>query len=302
MRWAESAALRAAIAMFGGMAPARRMRVARALGTFAARWVPIRRKVVEEQLLLAFPEMSSAERSAIVEKTYVHLVALGLEILALHGVSREGLADLLEMKEEDSPELRKLLDSGKGFVVVTAHMGNWEWGGAYFAGLVNGMAYAAKPMHDPVGEAFISGIRDRFGLKPVSTRESPRRMMGHLMRVIRGGGIAALPADQDARRSGIFVDFFGHPAATFEGPAWLSYKLGVPLIPMFGARTPEGKLRYVWEPAIWPDTKADAKAEIRRITEYHVRALERAIRADPSQYLWFHRRWKTKPRPDEPNS
>jgi KDO2-lipid IV(A) lauroyltransferase len=245
---------------------------------------------------MAFPELTPGQIRNLLPAIYANLIAFGLEILALARISPEEVIALMETRIEDVEPILQFKNSGQGFVLVTAHMGNWEWAGAYLSSLGVEVAYAAKPMHDPAGEQFIANIRQRFGANPVSTRLSPRQVTSHLIRIIKRGGTAALPADQDARHSGIFVDFFGIPAATFTGPAWLSYRLGVPLIPAWGARTPEGRLRYTWDEPIWPDTKADMESEIRRLTEYHVRSLEKAVLADPAQYLWFHHRWKTAPK------
>ncbi|MBI3735918.1 lysophospholipid acyltransferase family protein [Candidatus Sumerlaeota bacterium] len=296
VRAAESLFIRAAIGTLGRLSPRGRMRVARLLGAAAARIFPFRRKVVIEQLSLAFPQMTAKEMRGLLPEIYAHLFAFGLEMLAMARISKDELNEALELPLEKIGPLADWRANKQGFVLVTAHMGNWEWAGAYLT--VNGVQVggAAKPMRDPVGEKFIRAIRERFGVDATSTRLSPRQVTGHLIKIIKKGGTAALPADQDARHAGIFVDFFGRPAATFTGPAWLSYRLGVPLIPIWGARTAEGKLRYTADEAIWPDTSAEMESEVRRLTEYHVRSLEKAVRAQPAQYMWFHRRWKTKPK------
>jgi len=272
------------------------MRVARFSARFALAVIPFRKSVVLSQLQMAFPDISESHRYAMLPEIYTNLMAFGLEMLSLARSTPEQVESLMDSRIEQIPHLKEWREKKQGFVLVTAHMGNWEWAGAYLASHGIEVAGAAKPMHDPVGEKFIRSTRERFGVNATSTRLSPRQVTAHLIKIIKRGGTAALPADQDARHAGIFVDFLGHPAATFTGPAWLSYRLAVPIIPAWGIRTPEGRLRYVWDEPIWPDTKAEMEGEVRRLTEYHVRSLERTVRAHPAQYLWFHRRWKTQPK------
>lgn len=296
VRILESAFLNSAISTLGRLSPRARMTVARAAARFALTVMPFRKAVVLSQLRMAFPDMSESERTALLPEIYTNLMAFGLEMLNLARSTPADVEALMESRIENISHLSEWREKKQGFVLVTAHMGNWEWAGAYLASHGIEVAGAAKPMHDPVGEKFIRTTRERFGVNATSTRLSPRQVTAHLIKIIKRGGTAALPADQDARHAGIFVDFLGHPAATFTGPAWLSYRLGVPIIPTWGIRTPEGRLRYVWDEPIWPDTKAEMEGEVRRLTEYHVRSLERTVRAHPAQYLWFHRRWKTQPK------
>lgn len=294
---AEYAGIRFGCALFGWLSPAGRMRVARAGGAFLARFVPFRSKLIREQLRASFPEMSPVAVEALIPDVYMHVIAFGLETLAMSRLTPVRLREQIDADDDLLRLLDELKASGKGFVVATGHMGNWEWAGACLVSIVGFDVYSvAKPMHNPMAEEFIRGVRERYGVKIVTTRSSPRPLLAHL----RKGGMVALVADQDARRSGIFVDFFGRPASTATGPAWLAWRLGVPLFPMWTFRDAEGRLSGHAAEPIHPDPSAPEEAEIRRLTEYHVGKLEAAIRQDPAQYFWVHRRWKTRPpRPGE---
>jgi len=270
--------------------PHRRMALARILGRIMARVIPIRSGVVDEQLHLAFSEMSPSERKQLLPRIYAHLVAFGLEILAMRDLDTSKLGETLISRVEELKDLFKLKESKQGFLMVTAHIGNWEWAGAYIVSVGVDLAAVAKPMHSEASEKFIQQTRERHGVKIIYTNENHRRLVSHL----RKGGCLALVADQDARGRGIFVDFFGRPASTAPGPGWLSYKLGVPIIPIWGFRTDQGLLRYETDPPMWPNQDAPEEEEIRRLTQYHVSCLENAIRRDPAQYFWVHKRWKTK--------
>ncbi len=296
LRPLERLAIATAVGTLGRFSPRMRMRVSRAMGLFGARLMPFRKGVVVEQLRMAFPEYSDAKISSLLPEIYSHLIAFGLEMLAMARITREEIVANIEPAWEEMGPVPGWQRDKQGFVLVTSHMGNWEWAGAYISVMGLQLGGAAKPMHDPVGEDFIQRVRARYGVHPSSTRQTANQVMSHLIRTVKKGGVAALPADQDARHAGIFIDFLGHTASTFAGPAWLSYKLNVPILPVWGFRTPEGKLRYKPDEPIWPDAQAEMESEIRRLTECHVRSLERAVRAAPAQYMWFHRRWKTRPK------
>lgn len=236
--------------------------------------------------------MSPSEKKDVIRQSYANLFALGLELMAMNGAGREELHSMVDVDSRSRERLRGLMDSGKGFVMVSGHIGNWEWMAPFCTveGLNTGCV--TKPMHNAASDAFICEMRERAGVKNFTTRQSPMRIMRHL----RQGGMVGIVADQDARRNGIFVPFFGTPASTATGPAWFAYRMGIPLLPVASLRTPAGRMRLVVDEPIWPNPDAAQDEEIERLTRAHVHSLEESIRANPGQYLWFHRRWKTQPK------
>lgn len=291
----ERSALETLSRLLGGFSPGMRMKISRFLGGFVASWIPVRRKVIEENLDRALPNLSRSERKAVIRESYANLFALGLELMAMNGASREELHSMVEVDSRSHDRLHALMDSGRGFIMVSGHIGNWEWLAAFCS--VEGMDIACitKPMHNAASDSFICEMRERAGAKNFTTRQSPIRVLRHLRR----GGVVGIVADQDARRNGIFVPFFGTPASTATGPAWFAYRLGMPLVPVASLRTPSGTMRLVVDEPIWPNRdlpQEEEEAEVERLTRAHVRSLEESIRAHPGQYLWFHRRWKTQPK------
>lgn len=288
----ERRALLAAIATLGRISPSARVRIARAMGAFASRFVPIRRTLLLENLRRAFPEWSEDQRRRLLPAVYTNLFALGFEILGMEHLTREQLMAGVEMNEKGVRLLEEFRKTGKGFVVMTAHFGNWEWMGAYMLAQGFDVGIWAKPMHNDATESLIRSQRERMGYSIFYTDQSPLRLMRH----VKKGGIIALLADQDARGNGIFLPFFGYPASTPTGPAWVAVRLKVPILPGFGLRTPDGGMRaWVGDP-FYPDPEADEDAEIERALRHYNAQLEAAIREEPAQFMWFHRRWKTRPR------
>lgn len=291
----EYLATRLGIFIFGGMSPSARYELALTLGGVVAAVAPFRAADALESLRTAFPDRSERELRKLLPGIYANVILLGLESMALIRATPAEIVATLEHPLEDDGWVDRL-SSGEGPVILaTAHLGNWEWGGAYMA--VRGMKVtgAAKPMHNPHVDRMVDAMRTRVGLRITSTRESPR----HLIKLVREGYTPGIPPDQDARRDGIFADFFGQPASTATGPAWLAYKFGLPLVPIWLVRTPSGRFRALASEAAVPDRSKPQDAEVRRLTEHYLRCLEEMIRRYPEQYMWFHRRWKTRPRPED---
>jgi KDO2-lipid IV(A) lauroyltransferase len=184
---------------------------------------------------------------------------------------------------------------GRGAIVITAHIGNWEALGSYGV-LRLGLPLVAlmKPIHNPLINAAVVRQRRRLGMELISTDEN----MKVAITAARKGKWLTILADQDARRGGTFVDFFGRPASTPEGQALFAWKLNLPIIPAVSVRVPgpRRELAAIALPPILPDPSAPRDAEIRRLTEAHVRALEEMVRLHPESYFWLHRRWKTRPK------
>lgn len=115
------------------------------------------------------------------------------------------------------------------------------------------------------------------------------------LRSLRRGRVVALVADQDARRSGVFVPFFGRPASTHRGPAVLALRSGAPVFMGTAVRRADGSYRTTIREIPVPEgAELDERAD--RLTAELASALEAAVREEPGQYLWHHRRWKTRPR------
>lgn len=261
------------------------------VGRVAVRWIPVRRKVAEENLKIAFPELGTADRKKLLTQSYTTLIAGFLDMLAMCRSSKDEIIAGVQQPLIGGSKLDELRKAKKGFIIVSAHTGSWEWGGAYLASIGVDLADVAKPLQNPAADRFAAGLRGRFGIKMISTQDSSIRMVRHL----KNGGALSLLSDQNARKGGIFVPFFGRAASTVTGAGYLAYRLGVPVLPVFGFRTDDGHIQGFVDDPIWADSSKPLASEVERITKKHVESLERFIRIHPGQYFWFHRRWKTRP-------
>lgn len=261
------------------------------LGKLAYRPLGIRADLVEQHVQRAFPEQDEAWVQRVARTSYAHL---GREAMSMLRLSRLGAEEVRAVTDVDDGlgELRAAVESDTGAVMVTGHFGNWEIGGAALAARGIPLDVVAQRQANPLVDRLLNSARERLGMRVIrrgnATKES--------LRSLRAGRVVALVADQDARGAGIFVPFLGRPASTYRGPAVLALRSGAPLFigtaVRFGHRY---RVRVRRVPLPEEAAPADQDHQVRALTLEHVRALEAEVRAEPGQYFWHHRRWKTAP-------
>lgn len=261
-----------------------------ALGWLGGSVLRIRRADADRHLELAFPEKDAAWRRRVARESYVHL---GREAVSTFRVTARGPEEVVARTTMVGFEaFRAAVAEGKGVILVTGHVGNWELGGAAFSARGLPVDAVVKRMANRLFDAELEASRRRVGVRLVDLSEAPREAL----RSLRQGRVLGLIADQDAREHGVFVPFFGREAATFRGPALFALKAGAPIF--LGVSLREGGVpaRYrvtVEHIAFAPS--GDREDDVRALTLAHTAALERAVRDAPEQYFWQHRRWKTRP-------
>lgn len=274
-------------------------RVAHALGSTLG-WLGgvvfrVRRDVVDGNLGRAFPGLSERRRARIAVASYRHL---GREAVATFRASREGRDAILRRTEVRGLEpLRRAVEEGRGAIIVTGHLGNWEIGGSSIAvrGLpVDAVAFRQR---NRLFDRDLVRSRRRLGMEIIRIGAAPREVLRSLHR----DRVPALVADQNVRRGGVFVDFFGTPAATARGPAVFSLRSGAPLflgvalrVGVPGGRTVPARYEVHLEEISF-ERSGRLDEDVRRLTAAHTAALERWVRRFPEQYFWVHKRWKTRP-------
>lgn len=269
-------------------------RAGAAVGWFAGTTLRIRRSDVDWNLALAFPEKSAAWRARVARASYAHL---GREAVAMFRLADlDADAVVARTRIEGLEALESALAEGKGVVMVTGHLGNWEVAGASLSARGIALDVVAKGMANRRFGEDLDATRARLGMRVVDMAVAPREVL----RSLRKGRLVALVADQNAREQGVFVPFFGVPAATFRGPALFALRAGAPIFIGICTREPGWPQRYrAWTERIDFTPSGNLEADELRLTEAHTAALEQAVRQAPEQYFWQHKRWKTRP-PQEP--
>jgi KDO2-lipid IV(A) lauroyltransferase len=251
----------------------------------------IRRRVVEENLRLAFPDKDEAWLRATALAAYEHLGREAAAILRLSRLDREAIVKRTVPIGWD--ELDEALGEGQGVMLVTGHYGNWEIAAATVASRGVPIAAIIRRQGNLLVDARLDQLRNRLGVETITQREAPSRVP----RLLRRNGVIGIVGDQDARRAGVFVPFFGRPASTHRGPALFALKLGAPVFACVARRLPGPQVRYEVEGHRVPVTPTgDLEADVQALTAELARRLEAEIRRAPEQYFWFHRRWKSSPR------
>ena len=253
----------------------------------------IRRADVDRHLAMAFPERDPAWRRRIARNSYRHLAREAAMTFRLSRMEPEEVVRRTDM--EGFEEFRAAVEEGAGAVVVSGHLGNWEIAGASAAARGVPMDVVAHRQNNPLFDRYLVETRDRLGLTVIVKNDAFRLAR----RSLSAGRVAAFVADQNIRRRGIFVDFFGSPAATPKGPALFAVRSGAPVFLGTAVRLSGWPSRYKVKAERVP-VRRDGSAEevIQELTQRYTSSLEQRIREAPEQYFWQHRRWKTRPGPE----
>jgi Kdo2-lipid IVA lauroyltransferase/acyltransferase len=284
---AEYAALRGAVAAVERLSFASASAFGARVGRLGYRPLGVRRAVVERQLSAAFPDWTPEHVAQVARESYGHLGRTSIETAILPSYGGREIVDLFEGVDGWSI-VEERLARGRGLILVTGHLGNWELGGAYLAARRLPIDAVARHMANPLFDRYLTRTRQRIGMTVVHDEDAVRRVP----RSLRAGRAVAFLIDQGAvGLASTWVPFFGRYAKTPRGPAVFALRLDAPIV--FGAavRQPSGRYRLTFEPIAAADT-GDREADVDRIVAEYTAVLERWVRRTPEQYLWHHRRWK----------
>lgn len=248
----------------------------------------VRRNVVESNLRIAFGDRDDAWRASVARDSYAHLARE--TIATLQAAPGGQTAAMAQSYLEGGQSLGAALEAGRGAILLAGHLGNWELGVATVAGNGFPLDAIARRQNNPLFDRAILRARTGFGFRVIDRHNATRPSLESLRR----NHVLVLVADQDARDNGVFVPFFSRPASTPRGPAVFALRTGAPIFLLEPLRQPDGRLRVRVIPLPFEPT-GDPEADTYTITAAYAAALERSVRSAPGQYLWQHRRWKTKP-------
>ena len=215
-----------------------------------------------------------------------------VEFLWLRGRKPAELLPLVESDDFAAFEARAR--EGMGMVLVTGHYGSWELFGAVMRARGLPVRYLLPPQGNAASDAYFDDVRRSVGIEPVKIGFGMR----DALRSLRAGDYLAMLPDQDARKAGIHVPFFGRPASTHTGPARLSVRSRCPIAVWFLEREGPGRFRARLDGVLEPRPGAEEEAEVLRLTREMTALIEQAVRRRPDHWYWLHRRWKTPPPPN----
>jgi len=262
----------------------------RALFILFYQFSPRHRLITLHNLLRAFPEKGAGEISVIARNVFRNIGTAVAEFFEITTFRKGELPPGVQLTGRENYE--QALARGKGCLFFTGHLGNWELMAVSmgFIGVHADIVY--RKLDNPVLEDLVLWFRSITGHRMVPKGDAARTLLSHL----RKNGTAAILIDQNASlREGVFVNFFGRPAATNRGVASLALHTGAAVLPAVNIRLADGTYRIILGQEIHLTRTGDRERDILVNTQAFTSFLESCIRRYPDQWFWPHQRWKTKP-------
>jgi Kdo2-lipid IVA lauroyltransferase/acyltransferase len=247
-------------------------------------------RVAVDNLKTAFGDaLTEADRRRIARDCWRHYGRITADAAAFPRLRATDIGTRIRYEGLDA--VKEAYAEGRGVLVISGHFGHWELT-AYMQGFLGlPMTLITKPMENPRLERTLASLRIGSGNEVVAKANAVREVVKALA---RGVGVAVM-IDQDARRAGIFVPFFGRPASTIPTVGMLHLRTGAAVVATFSYPEADGGWRIVYERLRFPGLSGDRDRDVRRITEETTALLEARIRERPELWMWMHRRWKTPP-------
>jgi KDO2-lipid IV(A) lauroyltransferase len=252
--------------------------------------IPRLRRVARCNLSMALPEDTPERHAEIVDGVFRSIARILVTFAKFPALRRGYLGEWIRL--EGGEHFDRAREAGRGVLVATAHLGNWELSAFAHALMTAPMNVVVRPLDNPLIDAMVERRRALTGNRPIGKKDFARA----ILKALAANQAVGILIDQNAGLDdGVFVDFFGVPASAGTGFAKLAAHSGAAVLPGF-ALWNEAEGRYVlrFYPAI------EMTGDMARDTQTIHAKLEEVIREYPDQWLWIHRRWKTRPHGEPP--
>ncbi len=251
------------------------------------------RRTGERNLELAFPEKSKAEHRQLLRGCFENLGRLLGEFSQLPRVTPEKLRTIIEYDKVGLAHLRAAEKNRRGVIFLTGHVGSWELLSFGWSALEYPISFLVRPIDNPRIEQMIEKVRTRFGNRAIDKKSAARQSL----RVLRDGGTMGILSDLNTQpHEGVFVPFFGKLACTTAGVATLALKTDAVVIPTCAVWDKKRKGYFFHgDPPVELVRTGDHQKDVELNTARFAAAIERMVRLYPDQWLWIHKRWKTRP-------
>jgi KDO2-lipid IV(A) lauroyltransferase len=290
--WSEYLALRGGVSLLNMFEIDDCLQGARGVGSLMYRLDRRHRVRGIANIRRCLPHVSQDEAERIVEASMQHFLQLGVEVMfTTRLISLDSWAE--RVKLTDLGEALEVMLSDRPTVMVTGHFGNWELLGYVLATVGLDMDAIARPIDNPMLNRWLLGVRERQGMRIITKWGATERMA----RVMNTGGMLGFIGDQNAGDNGMFVPFFGRLASAYKSIGLLAMNFNAPVVCGYARRT-DKTFHYEMGTTdiIYPEDWADQPDPLYYLTARYTRAMEAMVRLCPEQYLWIHRRWKSRPK------
>jgi Kdo2-lipid IVA lauroyltransferase/acyltransferase len=251
---------------------------------------PLRRAAMFN-LSLAFPDWSDAKRKRVIRRMIQQIGWMAAEFSQFPKYTRDNIQKIVVLDGFENFDAARR--RGKGVLFLTGHMSAWEL--APFAHALYGhpLHFLVRPIANRRVDALINRYRCLSGNQPIQKNKSARS----ILRILADGGTVGILSDHNTvLEESVFVDFFGIPASTTSGLARIALRTDAAVVPGFLSwDSARRKYRLRFEPAIELARTGDEENDVRENTARFTKTIEDYVRAYPDQWLWVHKRWKTRP-------
>ncbi|GBD89471.1 lipid A biosynthesis lauroyl acyltransferase [bacterium BMS3Abin04] len=248
---------------------------------------PIRKDVILKNIRIAFPSNNKEENKKLISKIYYSLSITLAEVLCSQNIKKEDLDYLVKM---NNPEIiDELLQRKSGAFLITAHFGNWELSGLYFAAIMGIPMYGlAKPQRNNLVSDWLNKSRSQFGNSVISLGVSIREVY----KALKSNGIIGVVGDQRGPQEGLRVNFFNRQTSVYPGTAAIALKNNTPIYFFLIIRNNSFKYNIIMERINYNNFEGNNDEKIRKINEIYMSRLEYYIKKYPEQWFWMHNIWK----------
>jgi KDO2-lipid IV(A) lauroyltransferase len=263
------------------------LKVGDALGLLMWAVLASRRRLAMSNLASAFPRMSVGERARLVRHNWKNIGRTAVEFIRVTDINESNWNDYFIVEGRENLTKAERMD--KGVVLATFHFSNWEMFAIGTGHLLGSGTAIARPMKNPYVEKWVQAKRATGHVSIILHRQAVKASL----KILKAKGHLGILVDQNLYTGGVFVDFFGQPAATTTLPALLNERTGAPVLIAYCVR--EGKkFRLVYEPVLKLSSSGTQEERLMVNTQLISSELERIIRKSPENWFWIHNRWKRK--------
>jgi KDO2-lipid IV(A) lauroyltransferase len=246
------------------------------------------RRIVRRNLKFVYPEWADGEVRRVSRRVFQNLGITILEILQMAFFCKEDFLRNIRIKGEE--HLLNAVERGKGIVIISAHLGNWE-AASLFAPCYFGLPVTsvARKIESGIVNRWILKLRTRFGNSIIEKGGA----LPEMTNTLRSGKILALLIDQGTTKSeGVELEFFGKKVTVTPAAAMLALRCKSPVLPVCCIREEDHKLAIIIEPPVELVKTGDLRDDLKTNTQIMTNVIEKAVRKYPDQWLWLHKRWK----------
>jgi KDO2-lipid IV(A) lauroyltransferase len=265
-----------------------------ALGALIYRIDGKHRRIALSNLNIAFgSQFSTAKRKELAKASFKHFGRILAEIIKFRSMKKGKIQRFISVGGTE--HIERVLQEGKGALLFSAHLGNWEAATALVSqiGKVN---VIARPSDNSRLEEELLQIRNKLGATVIYKKQAARP----ILRALQDNEMVAILIDQNAvRNQAVFVEFFGKMAATTPSLAAFFLKTGAPIIPVFCYPNQGGKYHLEIFPPLKIIVTGNEEQDVLKITQLCTKIIQNQIQENPKIWLWFHDRWKTRPEEEE---